>query len=202
MAKTPTHNSWRGMCERCVNPNHRQFKDYGGRGIEVCPRWRASFAAFFADMGVRPEGTSIDRRNNAEGYSPTNCCWSPLSVQARNRRNNRPLTFDGHTFLVAEWAEVTGISSIVIRGRIDVYNWSIADALTIPVGMAPKRQQLVTWKNETLDLKSWSVKVGLSYGTLRIRLLKGWSVDRAFSTPSLQGQGKRTRKPPVIVETS
>lgn len=82
-------NAWSGAIDRCHNPENKSFNDYGGRGIEVCERWRNSFDAFVADMGVRPEGTSIDRIDVNQGYSPDNCRWADRFVQARNKRNTK-----------------------------------------------------------------------------------------------------------------
>lgn len=85
-----SYNSWRGMVERCTNPNHVSFSRYGGRGIEVCERWR-TFANFAADMGPRPDGCSIDRINPDGNYEPTNCRWATALVQRHNRSVKRQI---------------------------------------------------------------------------------------------------------------
>jgi hypothetical protein len=82
---SPTYLSWQGMVARCTNPSSPAWKWYGGRGIRVCRRWR-SFENFLADMGERPHGLTLERRNNDGGYKPSNCCWATRSQQARNRR--------------------------------------------------------------------------------------------------------------------
>jgi hypothetical protein len=69
------------MKSRCFNPNHPRFEDYGGRGITVCEEW-LSFEAFFADMGLRPPGCSLDRRDVNGNYEPSNCKWSTREEQA------------------------------------------------------------------------------------------------------------------------
>jgi hypothetical protein len=85
----PTRTSWRKMIERCTNKNHRQFADYGGRGITVSEKWLGSFCAFLDDMEKKPEGTSLDRINNDRGYHPGNCRWATPKEQAATRRKPR-----------------------------------------------------------------------------------------------------------------
>lgn len=82
---TGAYSSWQELRRRCLNRNNIGYADYGGRGIKVCERW-ASFAAFFADMGTRPAGMTLDRINNDGNYEPGNCKWSTPSEQAKNRR--------------------------------------------------------------------------------------------------------------------
>src|SRR5580765_3067669 len=86
--RSPTYRAWAHMLERCRNPNSPDFPDYGGRGITVCERW-VTFENFLSDMGVRPDGMSIDRINNdvlVDGYSKNNCRWATPLEQSRNRR--------------------------------------------------------------------------------------------------------------------
>lgn len=87
-SKTATYDIWAGMIGRCTNPNDSVWEYYGGRGIKVCRRWR-KFENFFADMGERPTGRSLDRKNNDQGYSPGNCHWATKKQQANNRRPRR-----------------------------------------------------------------------------------------------------------------
>lgn len=86
MYGTPEYHSWRAMIDRCCNSNSAGFDRYGGRGIVVCDAWRRSFKQFFADMGARPAGMSLDRIKNDRGYFPDNCRWATAVEQSVNRR--------------------------------------------------------------------------------------------------------------------
>lgn len=82
----PIYRIWRAMLTRCSNPKFKQFKDWGGRGIQVCARWRRDYPAFYADMGPRPDGYMLDRIDVNGGYTPENCRWASRAVSNTNKR--------------------------------------------------------------------------------------------------------------------
>lgn len=104
MAGTATHISWSSMIARCERVSNNRYAQYGARGISVCPRWREDFANFFADMGVRPPGTSLDRIDVNGDYEPGNCRWATAAEQAANKRNTLRVEIDGETRRLMDWA--------------------------------------------------------------------------------------------------
>jgi hypothetical protein len=85
---TTEYKIWQGMHQRCGNPNDKNYPDYGARGISVCERW-SEFEFFYEDMGQRPVGLSIDRKNNDGNYEPSNCRWATPAEQNSNKRARR-----------------------------------------------------------------------------------------------------------------
>lgn len=109
--RDPIYRVWTTMKERCLNPNSASFYKYGARGIYVCERWRYSFEAFRDDMGPRPDGYSIERKNNNGPYSPDNCIWASQRTQMSNRRNSIRVEHQGRIISASEYAELMGVSS-------------------------------------------------------------------------------------------
>lgn len=85
MSKAPIYKIWADMINRCKNHKHKAYKNYGGRGIQICKRWY-KFENFYEDMGDRPESLSMDRKNNNGNYEPGNCRWATRSEQSNNSR--------------------------------------------------------------------------------------------------------------------
>lgn len=127
MHGTPTYRSWVAMVNRCGDLSNAR---YGGRGIQVCDRWKHSFESFLEDMGVRPScAHSIDRWPNNDGnYEPSNCRWATDVEQSNNKRSNRLITYNGRTQTIAMWAREIGVRSDTLRFRI-VSGRSLSEAL-------------------------------------------------------------------------
>lgn len=133
MIQTITYSSWKAMNQRCHNPRSIRYKDYGGRGITVCPRWRNSFVDFLADMGERPSADhSIDRFPNNNGhYEPGNCRWATRHEQTANMRSNHFITHEGATLHVTEWSRCKSLNVATIRARLRL-GWTDSAALDTP----------------------------------------------------------------------
>ena len=116
--RTRAYRIWDGMRQRCDNPNHIHYADYGGRGITYYERWK-SFDNFFADMGHPPEDLTLDRINNNEGYSSDNCEWQTMEHQANHRRSTRLITFSGLTLSIKDWSIKTGIPRETLIDRFN-----------------------------------------------------------------------------------
>lgn len=102
---------WRTMVDRCSNPANKQYRDYGGRGIQVHPSW-CTFEGFLKDNPAHPGGgLTFDRIDNDGHYEPHNVRWATRGVQARNRRGNRQVTINGVTAVLQDWAASAGVTA-------------------------------------------------------------------------------------------
>lgn len=130
---TPEYIAWRNMKGRCSAPRHPAYKRYGARGIQVCERWRSSFANFLADVGRRPSPKhSIDRIDNSGNYEPDNCRWATSREQARNTKRNRLIEWDGRLMCIAAWAQEMGVKANILYNRFS-QRWPLEKVMTQPV---------------------------------------------------------------------
>jgi len=127
---------WGSMCNRCFNPKNQSYKNYGGRGITVCPQWlgQKGYQQFLLDMGRRPSHKhSIDRYPNNNGdYEPGNCRWATTVEQSENKRNTQRIQFQGESKTISEWAQVLGLKKEVLRSRLS-QSFSMTRAISQPV---------------------------------------------------------------------
>ncbi|SRR5258705_7102298 len=138
--ESPTYKSWKSMLNRCYFKSCQNYKNYGGRGISVCDRWRYSFSNFLADMGIRPDGLSLDRINVNGNYEPGNCKWSTVIEQHSNTRRNVILTVNEITGTMAHLARHFGITRFQANHRLKL-GWSPERTFLTPI--RPKKPNSV-----------------------------------------------------------
>ena len=121
---TLEYKAWIKMTERCAYEKNNRYKNYGGRGIFVCERWK-DFESFLKDMGLKPSALhSLDRIDNNGNYEPGNVRWATKEEQANNKRNNRMVTIKGKTKTLAQWCSIYGASYRKTYSRILELNWT------------------------------------------------------------------------------
>ncbi len=132
--QTPTYRIWAAMKQRCFNPHSSKYECYGGRGIKVCKRWagKNGFKNFLDDMGERPKGKELDRRNNDGNYEPNNCRWVSIRKNRNNTRSNVVLSLGGRRRTIAQWSRKKGINPGTLWDRLN-RGWPIEKALNTPV---------------------------------------------------------------------
>jgi len=128
--QTRSYRKWSSMMRRCFDPGHPAYPYYGGRGIDVCLRWRGrdGYTNFVADLGEPPEGLTLDRIDNAKGYEPGNCRWATWAEQASNRRP-RPQVKGS----LRQRARAVGLPYGVVYQRVKLHCWTVDEALSTPV---------------------------------------------------------------------
>lgn len=184
--QSSTYTTYQNMVGRCHREGHSKYSSYGENGIRVCDRWRESFANFLEDMGERPDGTTIDRIDGALGYYPDNCRWATPKMQQANICTNVNLTYLGKTKNVSAWAEEFGIDKSNLSRRVKA-GWTIEEALNTPekFGNRIKKtgQVLHEYCGKTQCIAEWAREYGLSVSLLRLRLGKGWTIEKSLKEP-------------------
>lgn len=174
-SRTAAYHIWRGMRERCENPNHPSWHRYGGRGIKVCAAW-ADYAVFIADMGPRPSTKhSLDRTNNDGNYEPGNCRWATALEQGNNRGTNVHITLDGVTKSMSDWARHFRISYAVVQMR---RSEGLQGAELFTKRTRREYHRTITYNGESLTLTQWAKKLNAPYITVWQRVnLSGRNPD-------------------------
>lgn len=133
------------MIQRCFNPNHEKYADYGGRGITVCARWLA-FENFYADMGDRPPGMSLERDDVNGNYEAANCRWSTSREQSRNKRST-VVTLDDVQEIIGRFEH--GEKHVSIAKRFGISIGYVGKIIHGAVWPEIGRPYLARWKRHT-----------------------------------------------------
>ncbi len=153
---------WYNMIERCENPSHNYYRNYGGRGITVCEEWHNPYNFFeWAIAHGYEKYLTIDRMNYNGNYEPSNCRWVTLKEQQNNKSTNRYETINGETKTVQEWIDYYGVTNGMVWSRL-MRGWSFEDALLKP--SQKKYRGLKVLCIDTGEVFDSSRKAGDKYG--------------------------------------
>jgi hypothetical protein len=129
----PDYCIWMKIKSRCLNPNDKSYKNYGGRGIQVCDRWKESFELFIKDMGWRPnKNYSIERINYDGNYCPENCKWIHKSEQTKNTRRVKLIEYNGSLYCLSDLCRLLKLSYSTMRHRVYDLKLPFEEAIKYP----------------------------------------------------------------------
>jgi hypothetical protein len=173
------YRAWKLMKRRCENPRCADYPDYGGRGIAVCEEWRHDFAAFLADMGLKPsQQHSIDRLDNDRGYEPVNCRWATKKEQVENRSVAIKLTVKGETRSLKDWADMARVSYRTLYQRIRM-GISPERAVTMSLGGSPGRKGSTHNQAKLVEADVYAIRRRVASGEDRGLIAQQYAVTRS-----------------------
>ena len=184
------------MRHRCRNPKNPFYKKFGAKGVTISDEWYDSFALFLADVGKRPTPKhTMGRIDKTLGYSKANCRWMTRTEQNLSRIQNKrgkahpPITYNGETLTMSEWAKRIGITTTALSHRLGDYGWTLDEALGGKSRNAPTgrpRSHYVEHDGVIRHIKEWAAEAGLNPETFKSRRAAGWSWDRILTEPSMR----------------
>ena len=188
----PLKFTYKNMLQRCFDKNYERYRDWGGRGITVCDRWKNSFENFCKDMGPKPGPEySIERTDNNGNYEPSNCRWATKKEQNNNKRNNiiyrtsiseeSPIYYPyGNLTALKEFSEKVNLPLIIAKYRY-AQNWDPEWILSSDFD-----NRYYEYKGHKYNMTELSLLSGMQNSTIHERILKHkWSVQEAVETPIL-----------------
>ena len=185
LSRTKIYRTWGDMCSRCHNPNDTGYKHYGGRGIAVCDEWRNDFQPFYDYVSklehFGEEGYTLDRINNNGNYEPGNVRWATAKEQSRNKTNNRLVGSHGQDIVLADLAEMTGLTSQLLRDRLE--RGEQGEYLLRPP--APTKH-LVEINNEQMSITEIAKEAKVSRSTIHRRIEAGESGEQLLRPAAQQ----------------
>lgn len=188
----PLYLTYSGMKDRCYSKNNLNYKYYGGRGIRIDDRWLGDngFQNFCKDMGDRPEGMTIDRKDNNGDYSPSNCRWATRKTQSRNKRDILYVEYNGDKRMLIELCEEKELPSRTIHHRIFTRGWTVEKSIETPVRklkFTKKLSQDIIEQIKELFLKNknqrqTAIMFGISHTTVQRILINGNIIPKPLKT--------------------
>ena len=166
---TQAYKAWLNMKRRCYDVNNNRYKNYGGRGISVSPRWITNFESFIAYIGEHPgKGYSIDRINVDGNYEPGNVRWATTKEQGNNTTTTIYFDYLGCKKSLVALSNLSGLSPSTIKARIIVYGWSVDKAVTAPLLKRKLNDDQIRYiLNSHLSQSSIAKELGVSKSLIR-----------------------------------
>lgn len=193
------HNAWRGIRCRCYDPNVREYKYYGGKGIKMCDEWLNSFDAFCEYLGPPPSKKhSVDRVDYNKDYEPGNVRWATPIQQANNKCNVKKYLFKGEMRTLPEICRGEDAEYNLVRRRVTQQGWALEEALSVVAQRSKFEGDKVygekvcrvghrhyIYKGEIKTLRELAVKHSVSMVMLQQRVRNGWSMEAALTYRNL-----------------
>jgi hypothetical protein len=177
--KHPLHRLLQEMKDRCYNKKNEHYKYYGGEGKGICDEWLNDFSAFYEwaiSHGWR-KGLTIDRIDNNKGYSPDNCRWVDMVIQANNKRDTVMIEYNGEVRPLQDWCRDLDLNAGTMYHRIVSRKWSVSKAFETPVR---KMNRLYDYQGEKLTLTDIAKRNNMTYRILYNRLYNGHTLEEAI----------------------
>lgn len=186
MCKTKIYNVYHNMKARCLNPKSIGYKDYGGRGINICEEWigKNGFINFAKwafsngwDENKSAKEQTIERNDVNGNYCPENCSIIPMHMQYFNRRDTHNIEIDGVTKTLKEWSDLYGVTMSLINSRVKKLKWSEKRAVMTPVKTPKPRREPITYNGKTQGTAAWSRELGIKQSTIQRRMDRNLPVE-------------------------
>lgn len=189
--KTRLYRCWKHMRGRCNRPTCKDYPNYGGRGITICPEW--DDYVVFRDWALSngyADDLTLDRIDCDKNYEPGNCRWIPMAEQSRNRRMCIWVELNGVKMILKDVCQILGLNYRSVCNRVK-FGWAPEDAISVPTDESwhanPKRQLvLVNFRGQEGPLRSFCQQQNFPYNVAWHRIKSGWSAERALTTPVTQ----------------
>ena len=184
-----TYDAWKRIVDRIENPHNKDYRNYGGRGLTMCPEWRASFKAFLRDVGPKPERDRLlwlGLIDLAKGYAPGNMAWMRHQRQISHRRYCHRINLDGEDLTIQEAGRQIGMPPMTLRGRLLKHGMELQRAIYPTALPYRKDSKFLTLDGQTLSVPEWARLLDVRLRTLRERLRRGATPQQALRSGDLR----------------
>lgn len=192
LSKHPLYRIWKGIKDRCYLPSNTSYHRYGEKGVIVCDEWKGDFEAFYewAMLNGWQPGMQIDKDIKSKQlgleptiYSPERCSVVTAKRNSNSRSSNRYIEFNGEKLTISEWADKTGIPRNAIRMRLEKYKYTIAEALTMPMGNFREKYNKHSWieyDGQKMTITKWANELKANLSCINRSIKRGKTFDQIY----------------------